>query len=131
MQVERLGWSEDHEHERDDPDNSSDHIAAGVVGAKKRRHRDERESGALNRKSKKKLKRGLPAAAPRVLEVGAGCGLLGLVIANMGADVVLTEAAEAMDLLSDNVGKVMAACCRPATSARTSVTTDPPLTPAP
>lgn len=108
MQVERLGWSEDREHERDAPDDSSDQIAAGVVGAKKRRNQDGRESGALNSKSKKKMKPGLPAAAPRVLEVGAGCGLLGLVIANMGADVVLTEAAEAMELLSDNVGKVMA-----------------------
>lgn len=41
----------------------------------------------------------------KVLEVGAGCGLLGLVMAHMGKriKVVLSEAAEAMENLSANV----------------------------
>jgi hypothetical protein len=40
----------------------------------------------------------------QVLEVGAGCGLLGLVLARLGCDVTLTEAPVVMDYLTSNVG---------------------------
>ena len=47
--------------------------------------------------------RGLIDPKQKVLEVGAGCGLLGLVLANHGCRVVLTEATEAMANLRLNV----------------------------
>ena len=39
----------------------------------------------------------------RLLEVGAGCGLLGIAVAHMGCDVLLTEQASAMANLRANV----------------------------
>jgi len=47
--------------------------------------------------------RGGGSTRVRCLEVGAGCGLLGLSLAAAGADVVLTETASAMPNLEHNV----------------------------
>eukprot|EP01062_Namystynia_karyoxenos_P048011 TRINITY_DN36431_c0_g1_i2.p2 TRINITY_DN36431_c0_g1~~TRINITY_DN36431_c0_g1_i2.p2 ORF type:complete len:280 (+),score=53.07 TRINITY_DN36431_c0_g1_i2:60-842(+) len=41
--------------------------------------------------------------ALRVLEVGAGCGLCGIALARLGADVVVTEQESAMGNLGENV----------------------------
>ena len=49
------------------------------------------------------------AAGQRVLEVGAGCGLLGMVLAAAGCDVVLTEHPVALANLRHNVGACAAA----------------------
>ena len=51
-------------------------------------------------------------AKRRVLEVGAGCGLLGLVLATHGAEVLLTEAQPAMSNLRRNV-KAAGKECKP------------------
>ena len=45
----------------------------------------------------------LGSRRPRVLELGAGCGLLGVALARAGCDVLLTEAAPAMGNLRRNV----------------------------
>lgn len=39
----------------------------------------------------------------RVCEIGAGCGVTGIVVAQLGADVVLTELEEELKLLENNV----------------------------
>ena len=79
--------------------------AAGAVD-------DEQSTDERRKKKKRKGEPGqddkyAPGAPtrPRVLEVGAGCGLLGLVLSHLGAQVVLTEAAEAMGILTTNVTK--------------------------
>jgi predicted nicotinamide N-methyase len=41
----------------------------------------------------------------RVCEIGAGCGVTGLVVAQLGADVVLTELADELKLLQKNVAQ--------------------------
>ena len=46
---------------------------------------------------------GLPPRKSRILEVGAGCGMLGLVLASHGLRVTLTETTAAMDVLRGNV----------------------------
>lgn len=46
---------------------------------------------------------GLVGRGSRVLEVGAGCGLCGMVLAHHGCRVALTEAAEALPTLERNV----------------------------
>ena len=46
---------------------------------------------------------GLPPAQSSVLELGAGCGLVGLVMAHNGSNVVCTEAPETMAVLKRNV----------------------------
>jgi hypothetical protein len=43
------------------------------------------------------------ACIHQVLEVGAGCGLLGLVLAQLGCHVTLTEAPVVMEYLNENV----------------------------
>lgn len=43
------------------------------------------------------------SAGQSVLELGSGCGLAGLVAADLGADVLLTDQQEALDLLQRNV----------------------------
>ena len=102
-QVNRLGWSEEDRDGREGSDQDCGKVVDGVsFGSTKKRGRDAHEPGAS---SKKKLKQS-SRAVPRVLEVGAGCGLLGLVIAHLGTEVVLTEAPEAMELLASNVDKV-------------------------
>jgi predicted nicotinamide N-methyase len=45
----------------------------------------------------------LPAPGSAVLELGAGCGLLGLVLAHRGAHVVCSEAPETLPVLARNV----------------------------
>lgn len=42
------------------------------------------------------------AAAPAIIELGSGCGLAGIVAASLGADVVLTDQREAVELLRRN-----------------------------
>jgi hypothetical protein len=44
----------------------------------------------------------------RVLEVGAGCGLVGLALALQGADVVLTDRKEVVPTLQENVQRNVA-----------------------
>jgi predicted nicotinamide N-methyase len=46
---------------------------------------------------------GLPAPQSSVLELGAGCGLLGLVLAHNGSNVVCTEATETLSVLKRNI----------------------------
>ncbi|EEY68631.1 uncharacterized protein PITG_18657 [Phytophthora infestans T30-4] len=43
------------------------------------------------------------SAGQSVLELGSGCGLAGLVAASLGADVLLTDQREALELLERNV----------------------------
>ncbi|TYZ60349.1 hypothetical protein PybrP1_011200 [[Pythium] brassicae (nom. inval.)] len=40
--------------------------------------------------------------APAVIELGSGCGLVGIVAASLGADVLLTDQREAVELLHRN-----------------------------
>mmetsp|Transcript_93453 Transcript_93453/g.136512 ORF Transcript_93453/g.136512 Transcript_93453/m.136512 type:complete len:228 (-) Transcript_93453:158-841(-) len=61
--------------------------------------------GDTKSKKKRKCDKDVRTSVPKVLEVGAGCGLLGLVLSHLGAQVVLTEAAEAMQILTSNVDK--------------------------
>ena len=53
-------------------------------------------------------RRSLCAPRSAVLEVGAGCGMLGLVLAAHGCRVVVSEASEAMANLTRNVAAVKA-----------------------
>jgi len=39
----------------------------------------------------------------RIIEIGSGCGIPGLIAAHLGAQVVLTELGEEMDLLKRNI----------------------------
>jgi len=72
---------------------------------KKKKHRGEQEKEDNDRAPGASMSVRRGRHWPRVLEVGAGCGLLGLVLSHLGAQVVLTEAAEAMGILTTNVTK--------------------------
>jgi predicted nicotinamide N-methyase len=68
----------------------------------------------------------------RVLEVGAGCGLVGLALGLQGADAVLTDRAEVIPTLKENVQKNITALAhvrlhRPIASRTTSTATSTDL----
>ena len=59
-----------------------------------------------------KLHAGGKLRGKKVLEVGSGCGLLGLVLASLGCDVVLTDKADVVPLLEVNVHANAPSCAR-------------------
>mmetsp|Transcript_44627 Transcript_44627/g.100769 ORF Transcript_44627/g.100769 Transcript_44627/m.100769 type:complete len:315 (+) Transcript_44627:3-947(+) len=54
----------------------------------------------------------------RVLEVGAGCGLLGIVMAHLGHSVICTEAREPLPILENNIEAAQDAIARAQGSCR-------------
>jgi predicted nicotinamide N-methyase len=75
------------------------------VRHKKRKKGDEKGMADEQTSAPDDVREPARSGAPRVLEVGSGCGLLGLVLGHLGAQVVLSEAAEAMQILTSNVDK--------------------------
>jgi predicted nicotinamide N-methyase len=41
----------------------------------------------------------------RVVEIGSGCGVTGIVASKLGADIIMTDLADEMDLLERNVAE--------------------------
>jgi hypothetical protein len=94
--ADKLGWCEAHDDDYCPP---SPGAAAGKgagqdeVGRERKRQKKDKSAGS----------RGGGGKRTRVLEVGSGCGLLGLVLSRLGCDVTLTEVPEALQNLKLNV----------------------------
>jgi hypothetical protein len=104
--VENLGWSRTDAASDGNPENTPAEREIAEGGGQRRRSKGKDDGPA----PKKRKGSGEDKRPPRVLEVGAGCGLLGLILAHMGCSVVLTEAQEAMANLEHNVEKNADGC---------------------
>lgn len=93
--ADKLGWCEAHDDDYSPPSPRAAAEGGGQEGGRERK-RQKKDKAAEGRKSGGRR-------STRVLEVGAGCGLLGLVLSRLGCDVTLTEAPEAMQNLKLNV----------------------------
>ena len=94
--ADKLGWCEAHDDDYCPPSPGTEAgIGAGEVEGGRERKRQKKDKSAGGRCG--------GGRRTRVLEVGAGCGLLGLVLSRLGCDVTLTEVPEALQNLKLNV----------------------------